>query len=151
MMKKDNLKIFAVCFVIAYSLTTGLSILNRQPLVFASEYSLGQFIVLFVLVGFLNLGLVFVMETLEKLLKKYFSSIFTSAIAIYAYFIFVSAFGLFAFTLFSGFAESGQPFLYYGCVTNSCIYLFNGYTVTLVMAVYFAYRLVKNLLPKAGS
>ncbi len=151
MMKKENLKIFTVCFVIVYVLTAGLSILNRQPLVFAPEYSLGQFIVLFVLMGFLSFGLVFVMETLEKLFKKYFSSVLTSPLSIYAYFILVSTFGLFAFTLFSGFAESGRPFLYYGCVTNSCIYLFNGYTVTLVMAVYFAYRFVKNLSQKAGS
>ncbi len=150
-MKKDNLKIFAVCFVIVYVLTAGLSILNRQPLVFALDYSIGQFILLFILMGILSFSLVFVMENLEKLLKKYLSPVFISPPSIYAYFIFVSALGLFAFTLFSGYAKSGRPFLYYGCVTNSCIYLFNGYTVTLITAVYFAYRFVKNLSSKVVS
>jgi hypothetical protein len=150
-MKKENLKIFAFCFVIVYVLTAGLCILNRMPLVFVLDYSIGQFILLFILMGFLSFSLVFVMENLEKLLNKYFSSVFISPSSIYAYFILISAFGLFAFTLFSGYAESGRPFLYYGCVTNSCIYLFNGYSVTLITAVYFAFRFVKNLSSKAVS
>jgi hypothetical protein len=148
-MKKDNLKIFAICFIIVYVLTAGLSILNRQPLVFTLDYSIGQFILLFILMGFLSFSLVFVMENLEKLLKKYLSSVFISPPSIYAYFVLVSTFGLFVFTLFSGYAESGRPFLYYGCVTNSCIYLINGYSVTLITAVYFAYRFVKNLSSKS--
>lgn len=150
-MKKENLKISVVCFVIIYVLIAGLSILNNQPLIFVPGYNLGQFIFLFFLLGFLIFGLVFVMESLEKLLKKFLVRILSSPFSIYAYFVLMSFFGLFAFTIFSGFAESGRPFFYYGCVTNSCFYLFSGYAVTFVMAVYFAYRFVKTLSLKAEA
>lgn len=82
------------------------------------------------------------MDILEKIFKKFLSPLFTQPISIYAYFILLSAFGLFILTLFAGFIESGySPFFYYGCVTNSCLYLTSGYTVTCIAAIYFAYRI----------
>ncbi|MEM7345312.1 MAG: hypothetical protein AAF485_13820, partial [Chloroflexota bacterium] len=67
-----------------------------------------------------------------------------SSNSIYAYFILTSVLGLFAFTLIAGFIESGfSPFFYYGCVGNSCLYLIGGYSVTIITATYFAYRLIQ--------
>ena len=149
-MKKENIKIYGICFLIIYGMISVLCVLNRQPLVFAFQYSLDQFIFLFLLLGALCFALVFVMQILEKLFKKFFASVFVSPILIYAYFILVPVFILFIFTLLSGYVESGFPFLYYYCVTNSCIYLFSGYTVTLIMGAYFARRFSKNEFSKAG-
>lgn len=146
-MKKENRKIFLICFVVVYIMIASLSMINRQPLVFVPGYSLGQFIVLFFLLGFLSFGLVFLMENLEKLLDKYLTVIASSTLMIYAYFLITSILGLFVFTLFSGFAESGRPFFYYRCVTNSCIYLLSGYTVTIIAAIYFA----RHFVVKSGD
>jgi hypothetical protein len=142
-MKKENIRIFAMSFVMICVLIAGLCVLYKQPLVFAEGYQFPQFFTLFLLLGTLSFGLVFVMETLERIFKRFLTPTFTSAPATYIYFTLVSAFGLFVFTLLAGFSESGLPFFYYGCVTNSCIYLFSAYAVTFVVAVYFAYRLIK--------
>jgi hypothetical protein len=150
-MKKKNLKIFAVSFVIIYAMISGLCFLKKQPLVFAYGYGFSQFFTLFILLGLLSFCLVFVMDNLERILQKIPSTMFSSPFSIYTYFIIASAFGLFVFTLFSGFAESGLPFFYYGCVTNSCIYLSSGYIVTFVVAVYFAYRFIKSRATKEKS
>ena len=45
-MKKENFKIFGICFLIIYGMISALCILSRQPLVFAPEYSIGKFIFL---------------------------------------------------------------------------------------------------------
>jgi hypothetical protein len=149
-MKRENLKIFSISFVLVYAMIAGLCIINKQPLIFADGYSFSQFFALFILLGFLSFALIFVMESLEKILKKFLFPKLTSSFSIYAYFIIISILGLFAFTLFAGFVESGiSPFLYYRCFTNSCLYLFSGYAVTFLIAVYFAYRFIKSSLAQA--
>ncbi len=141
-MKKENLRIFTLSFAIVYIMTASLCVLYRQPLVFSPGYSFSQFLTLFILLGLFSLALTLVMDILEKIFKKFLSPLFTQPISIYAYFILLSAFGLFILTLFAGFIESGySPFFYYGCVTNSCLYLTSGYTVTCIAAIYFAYRI----------
>jgi len=142
-MPKRNLKIFTLSFVFVYALISGLCIINRQPLVFSPGYGFPQFFELFILLGVLSFSLCIVMEIFEKILQR-FITFFTSSVAIYAYFVFASLFGLFVFTLFAGFVESGLPFFYYGCITNSCIYLLGGYTATFIVAVYFARRFIKE-------
>lgn len=148
-MKKENLKIFAISFAIVYVMIASLCVLNRKPLIYVRGYNFSQFFTLFIFLGLISSGLVFVMDILEKIHQKFLTPILSSPISIYAYYILVSVFGLFAFTLFAGLVEAGQPFYLYGCVTNSCIYLFSGYTVTFVAAVYFAYRFIKGSLVKA--
>ena len=141
-LKKKDLKIFSVSLTLVYVMNSSLCIIDRQPLVFVRGYNFFQFLTLFILLGLLSFGLILVMENLEKILEKLSANMRFSAFTIYAYFIFISAFGLFAFTVFAGFAESGLPFFYYGCVTNSCIYLFSGYITTFIVSVYFAHRFV---------
>jgi hypothetical protein len=89
---------------------------------------------------------VFVLEFLEKALVKFFAQSLNSPVSIYAYFILVSFFLLFIFTLFSAYLEylGSAPFMYYGCVTNSCIYLFSAYTVTFIAAFYFSRRYLEK-------
>ncbi|MBT3321475.1 MAG: hypothetical protein HN392_04235 [Anaerolineae bacterium] len=142
--KKKNLKIFFISFILIYGIISILCLISKQPLVFAYGYNFFQFLTLFIILGLLSFSLILVMEYLEKMLKKFSENKRLSAFAVYAYFIFISAFGLFAFTVFAGFAESGLPFFYYGCVTNSCIYLLGGYVTTFIVSVYFAHRFLKN-------
>jgi len=156
-MKKKNLKIFTVSFALVYVMIASLSIINKQPLIFIPVYDFQQFFYLFILLGFLSLGLVLVLDSLEKIFKKYLTQILTSPLFIYAYFILLSAFGLFIFTLIAGYVEwkytypllighfAGRfsLFYYYGCFSNSCFYLISGYIVTFIAAVYFANRFIK--------
>lgn len=149
-MKKGNIKIFALSFAFVYVMIAGLCIYYKQPLIFVYDYDFPQFLALFILLGFLSLGLIVVMDGLEKILKKFRFSMLPNPLFIYPYFIILSAFGLFIFTLFSGYVESHglAPFYFYGCVTNSCLYLTSGYTVTFLTAIYFAYRFIKSSLTK---
>lgn len=144
-MKKENYKIFSISFIFIYVLIFSLCVLDRQPLIFRKGYNLSQGITLFLLLGSLSFVLILVMETLEKKLTKIYEKRVLSPVAVYAYFVLLSIFGLFLFTLFAGFIESGLLFFYYGCVTNSCIYLLGGYTTTLLVSIYFAQRFIKKI------
>jgi hypothetical protein len=164
-MKKKNLKIFTISFALVYVMIASLSIINKQPLIFVPVYDFQQFFYLFILLGLLSLGLILVLDSLEKIFKKYLTQILTTPLLIYAYFILVSTFGLFIFTLIAGyvewkytfpvfvwhFATRFSPFYYYSCVSNSCIYLIAGYTITLATAVYFSNRLIKSSMANANT
>ena len=145
-MKKENLTVLGISFAIIYLIIAALCILNGQPLIFPPvQYDVSQFLALFILLGFLSVGLILVMDNLEKLYKEFLTSNLTTSTSIYSYFILTSGLGLFAFTLIAGFIESGfSPLFYYGCVGNSCLYLIGSYSVTTITAIYFAYRLIRT-------
>ncbi len=148
-MKRQNIKIYIATLALVYMMIASACFLNRLPLVFSRGYSNSQFFALFILLGLLNLGLILAMDTLEKAIKKYLTSILTTPLSVFAYFILSAFMVLFVFTLIAGFVESGfWPFYYYGCISNSCIYLVSGYTATFVASVYFAYRYVKATMLK---
>lgn len=141
-MKK--LKIFIAAFIIVYVMIAGLCVLSGQPLIFVPGYNLQHFLNLFVLLGVLIIGLALVIRVLEIIYQKHLVATLASPRSIYFYFIFSSVFVLFLFSLLAGYVESGRYFFYYGCVTNSCVYLFSGYTVTILTSALFAHRYVRG-------
>ena len=68
--KKKNLKIFLVSFILIYTMISSLCIISKQPLVFAYGYNFFQFLTLLILLGLLSFSLIIVIEYLEKMLKK---------------------------------------------------------------------------------
>ena len=127
-------------WLLSFAIIASLCVLNRQPLIFHPiDYGIGQFLALFFLLGILMLGLTGVLNTLAKIRQK----IFTKT-NIYIYYEIGALGSLFIFTLFAGFVESLNPFLYYFCVSNSCIYLLSGYSVTLLAAFLFAREELTN-------
>ncbi len=139
---KDK-KIFFLTWFLAFFLISALCIFDRQPLLFHPiDYGFGQSTLLFVLLGALSFGLLGVLDILKKIQGKFFQSF--SQQGIYAYYLIGTVSGLFILTLFSGFAESFRPFFYYSCVTNSCIYLFSGYLVTILATILFAREQLKQ-------
>jgi hypothetical protein len=143
-MKKEKLKIFVGALLVVYVMIAGLCILTRQPFIFAYGYELPNYLSLFVLLGVLTFCLWLVIRALEIIYQKHLAIRLESARAVYFYFIFTSVFVLFLFSLVAGHVESGRYFFYYGCVTNSCIYLISGYTVTTLTSALYAHRYVNG-------
>ena len=143
-MKLAKWKIFVMAFVVVYVMISGLCVLTGQPLIFADGYDLPRFLSLLVLLGVLTFCLALVIRALEIIYQKHLVITLDSPRSVYSYFIVTSVIVLFLFSLVAGHVESGRYFFYYGCVTNSCIYLFSGYTVTILTSALFAHRYVKG-------
>ena len=142
-MKTKN--VFLASYLLSYILISGLCIINNQPLIFyPMKYDLFEFTKLAILLGILNIGLIFILTRLEKAKKKGL----LNTINAYMYFIVNTSIILFVFTLISGYIESGVPFFYYFCIENSCLYLIGGYITTIFAAFLFARNSVaKNNIP----
>ncbi len=138
-----NKKIFFLIWFLSFFIIAPLCILNKEPLIFHPvDYGLGQFIFLFILLGILSFGLLGVLDILKRVQQKMFPELDTQLI--YPYYLTASIGSLFIFTLFAGFTESLNPFLYYFCITNSCIYLLGGYAVTIIASYFFSKREIEE-------
>ena len=138
------LKIYLIAVAISFTLIVFLCIFFQQPLTFLPKrYGLIDFLLLFLLMGVLNIGLVFfILESLRFLNRKFLH--INKSIAGFAYFGLPSLIILFIATLLFGFVESlgalgfhATPFYYYTFSDNSWIYLMSAnITIMLVSLMY---------------